>query len=604
MEYPVRKRQRISKTENRSLSAGSKHAGEEDTVLTGLEAGNGKDESITEPALSETLLLHEIRQMPQIRHNHRHRRFALVEGAVAVTLATRTQVVSQTLNVIKDQLGQTQTILTAVSEPTGFSIATNTVPYTGPATESPILSAMMSIYASLPSVMSQPTIDASTIDIGLSSGSVRNPRPSARPHRTGPTNAVMLSEASAMETVPSFMNPALTGASAMAPLPTYPASSVPAIPNNATLSSSSSSSLNGVIVPSGIGLNMSMSSAIASSSTNTFLVDPANLATNRPSFSPLTAGGSMSTTLSSSLKPTKAVPPASTTSPIPAATGVGIPASPGSPINGENGPGATGSPGQDGKSSMTATPVVVGGVVGGVAGFAFILVLILFFLRRYREGHQAGRMIRHGESDASSAGAMAIASDDPSQKVKNHRFSYTPFGAAAMIRKFRPGSQLNASSAAAPSERGFYRVSGRKLPPVLGGAGGDGYGGGIPNEVMSETSFHRESQGTFRGMMTPPEATSAGARWASEVTNTAGAERPPKSPASANPRPEDHGDPVLRSSPARTPGVVVGPSLALPGTLSSGAEAGARRPRPRDGVGRSHPSHDGSRGSRFTEDVL
>jgi hypothetical protein len=130
------------------------------------------------------------------------------------------------------------------------------------------------------------------------------------------------------------------------------------------------------------------------------------------------------------------------------------------------------------------------------------------------------------------------------------------------------------ASSTAGSERGFYRVSGRKLPSVLQ-TGGDGYGGGVVDNTLSGSSFYRDSTGLYGGPGSPP-------------------------PASSPVMPErDSGVPVMRPSPARTPVTEHGPF----GRATSPPPPPLTPPSRPDVLGRSHPSQDGSHASRFTEEV-
>lgn len=125
-------------------------------------------------------------------------------------------------------------------------------------------------------------------------------------------------------------------------------------------------------------------------------------------------------------------------------------------------------------------------------------------------------------------------------------------------------------SSTAGSEKGFYRVSGRKLPSVFQ-SGGDGYGGGlydINTQTLSGTSFYQDSQGFYGGPGSPP----------------------------FSPIQRDSGIPVMRPSPARTPVTEQGP-------FSSSTPPPLVPPTRPDLLGRSHPSQDGSHPSRFTEEV-
>ncbi|KAL5319727.1 hypothetical protein ACEPPN_012783 [Leptodophora sp. 'Broadleaf-Isolate-01'] len=148
--------------------------------------------------------------------------------------------------------------------------------------------------------------------------------------------------------------------------------------------------------------------------------------------------------------------------------------------------------------------------------------------------------------------------------------------ALATLTGYKRSSQRTADrttiSSTAGSERGFYRVSGRKLPSVLQ-SGGDGYGGGImESNTLSGSSFYRDSQGFYGG--------SGG----------------PSSPPLGLSMTRDSGVPIMREGPARTPVTEQGPFANPPASLTP-------PPRRPDVVGRSHPSLDGSQRSRFTEEV-
>lgn len=134
-------------------------------------------------------------------------------------------------------------------------------------------------------------------------------------------------------------------------------------------------------------------------------------------------------------------------------------------------------------------------------------------------------------------------------------------------------------SSTAGSERGFYRVSGRKLPSVLQ-SGGDGYGDVIDNRnanTLSGTSFYRDSSGFYGGPGSPS-----------------------MSPIGISTQ-RDSGIPVMRPSPARTPVTEHGPFFPMPPPPPPiNTSSPTHRP---DVLGRSHPSQDGSHTSRFTEEV-
>jgi len=147
-------------------------------------------------------------------------------------------------------------------------------------------------------------------------------------------------------------------------------------------------------------------------------------------------------------------------------------------------------------------------------------------------------------------------------------------GSAGILNRFRPITpQPETAIATPPGERGFYRVSGRKIPPVLGGGGGDGFGGGYGKETLESPidPYGPGPSGRFQSL----EAFGG--------SSAASGERI-----------------IMRPSPARTPERSRTPPTRSPTEASSGG----RPPRLfRDGLGRSHPSEDGSKTSKFVEDV-
>jgi hypothetical protein len=271
-----------------------------------------------------------------------------------------------------------------------------------------------------------------------------------------------------------------------------------------------------------------------------------------------------------------------------------------------------------GGSASPNTPQVIGGVVGGIAGLAIILLIALFFLRRYRQQlRDRGALL---EPDG-------LGGDAPN--TMSMRSSHTPLVAAvtASFKKMRPGSsQTTATGETGLSDRGFQRVAGRKIEPVLT-SGGDGYGGnygafgketeadketGAPSsshpeaQPLAGTSFYCDDNDFYGGhgsRTSTPKSVSA--RCASGGRDFAG-----------DSKDEYHRGPspdaivVMRPSPARSPvATSAGPSHLAPKrpgpTLPNDAPPTPALPTrfAPDGVGRSLASQDGSRGSRFTESV-
>jgi len=306
---------------------------------------------------------------------------------------------------------------------------------------------------------------------------------------------------------------------------------------------------------------------------------------------------------------------------------------------------ATSSSSSSGGSALgPATPAVVGGVVGGVAGVAFLLLILLALLRWYRKRLQSRGQLPEQIAAMSATGGRPSGANQTSSPS-----SHSPFTAAILssTRRWRPQSSTTTATAVTDyttvpdSERGFQRIAGRKIAPVIG-SGSDQYGGnygafekdfpegrltrsgpsgpqaGTPNNGerdLADSSFYRDSRGFYGGKGEPLAASptlvssSIGHTCAStrDLTNTDSIGDDLREAAL-------EGYAVMRPSPARTP-ITCSPSnssLRLPIQHGPVMDPGApptpalpsyltgRRP---DGVGRSLASQDGSRGSRFTESV-
>ncbi|KAH6686366.1 hypothetical protein F5X68DRAFT_15472 [Plectosphaerella plurivora] len=239
--------------------------------------------------------------------------------------------------------------------------------------------------------------------------------------------------------------------------------------------------------------------------------------------------------------------------------------------------------------STPETGVIVGSVFGSIAGLALVAVLVLLALRwKKRNGGRIalGEDMNRGTRGLPAAGG---ASDDAARPPMTQRSMSWGAGALAGIgakRASRNAPPPPPSPPAESGERGFYRVSGRKLPSVLA-SGGDGYSD--PNEnpfgnqnrssaMSGDSVLYRDSQGFF-DEPTPNDALGRLAVGS------------PMRPVS--------GVPIMRSGPAKTPVTESNP-FADPG-------APVLQPPPpsRDAIGRSLGSQDGSRGSgsRFTEEI-
>lgn len=309
---------------------------------------------------------------------------------------------------------------------------------------------------------------------------------------------------------------------------------------------------------------------------------------------------------------------------------------------------STSSSGSGGKPSgpgLTPTQQsVVGGVLGGVAGIGLVLLIILIVLRWYRRRLQSqGRLPEQqvgSRRDISTSGGESFLH-------MSERSSNVPLAAtmASFGRRLRPQSSNTVATTATGAtgttvpepERGFQRIAGRKIAPVIA-AGVDQYGGNYgaferdkagtapptsrkaSERELAGTSFYRDSGGFYGGKgptsSTPsPAPTTPSAPTHSRnisITRDFAAD----SPSITASKPE--GFAVLRPSPARTPTTrsPSNSSIKLPIQQAPTLEPEAP-PTPalpahlvaqRDAIGRSLASQDGSRvskgsGSRFSERI-
>ena len=236
--------------------------------------------------------------------------------------------------------------------------------------------------------------------------------------------------------------------------------------------------------------------------------------------------------------------------------------------------------------STPETGVIVGSVFGSLAGIALVAVLVLLALRwKKRNGGRItlGDDVNRGTRALPAAGGP---SDDTGAGIGMTQRSL-PFGAGALAgAAAKSVSREPTTPPAENNERGFYRVSGRKLPSVLQ-SGGDGYTDprenpfGNQNRVSTmsgDSVLYRDSQAFF-----------------AETGQDDGAGRL----AVGSPMRPVSGVPIMRSGPAKTPVTASNPFADPIPEL---------QPPSRDPIGRSLGSQDGSRGSRgsgsrFTEEI-
>ncbi|KAL4897153.1 hypothetical protein BDV59DRAFT_169916 [Aspergillus ambiguus] len=268
----------------------------------------------------------------------------------------------------------------------------------------------------------------------------------------------------------------------------------------------------------------------------------------------------------------------------------------------EQAPSATGAASSGSGSSLDSETKgkIAGGVVGGVAGLAMLIILALLFFRRRRAALQQPRGLpSHDVAGTAAANEPPRTAEMASRRSSNDPLFAASYFAPAFMKRWRQSQQTTRSDSTLssnPSERGFQKIAGRKIPSVLQ-SGGDGYGDGSFGQGSPTAS---EPSGGFPSSPPAPPRTSLS--------------QPPPShpygmPLDTSYTREEEEAVIYRPSPARTPiagssnvslstepgisHVIPQPSSAFPASIP---------PRP-DLLGRSHPSFDGSRGSRFTESL-
>lgn len=266
---------------------------------------------------------------------------------------------------------------------------------------------------------------------------------------------------------------------------------------------------------------------------------------------------------------------------------------------------ATSSPSQgSGALDSQTKGKIAGGVVGGVAG-AMVLVVLVFLLLRRRRAYQnrAPEVLPPGDMTGTAVGEGCVtrSADVVSRRSSNDPLFTASYFAPAFMKRWRQSrlsTHTESTLDSSTSERGFQKISGRKIPSVLR-SGGDGYGGGFSegSPTMSEpsVSFPPGSPVLPRSPTSqPPPSTPYGMPL--DVSYTREAE-------------ETNPIVIFRPSPARTPipgsadaSLSNEPSVSRIVPLAQGALSPTIPKRP-DVLGRSHPSFDGSRGSRFTESI-
>ncbi|KAL4868843.1 hypothetical protein BDV12DRAFT_168755 [Aspergillus spectabilis] len=255
-----------------------------------------------------------------------------------------------------------------------------------------------------------------------------------------------------------------------------------------------------------------------------------------------------------------------------------------------------------GSGSMTpqTTGKIVGGVVGGVAGATIIFLLIFLLLRRRRKtGFFFGSPAR---SIAGDGGGGLIREPSTRQMVSRDSNKESMFGAAyfapAFMKRWRQSEHSTGEESfmsSSPTERGFQKVSGRKLPSGIQ-PGFEYSSGGLEAGSPTESDF---------SPTLPPV-----------IPRSPFSQPPPSNPfsqpldASVTREVREDNRPVMRPSPARIPTSgsanatwAEASARAMPMSFPMPPSNPVAIPKRPDALGRSHPSYDGSRGSRFSENL-
>lgn len=232
--------------------------------------------------------------------------------------------------------------------------------------------------------------------------------------------------------------------------------------------------------------------------------------------------------------------------------------------------------GSTGSTTPLETPQVVGSVVGSLAGAALILAVILMLLRRHKRKRQGTLQLSNEET---TERAQPMIQD----MSRNNRIP------SAFLNRFSAISRSTVETNTSAGERSFQRVSGRKLPSAFSeGMTSDQFSRG---GTMSGSSFYQDDYGIY-----------GGPGLSKEIGKDIGG-----SPTSAG-----SGMMNFRPSPARTP-IIRHPDddvnpfedpAPFPRDRSHLSPPQSPNPeKTRSTLGRSLQSADGSRSSKFTENV-
>ncbi|KAF2125870.1 hypothetical protein P153DRAFT_95458 [Dothidotthia symphoricarpi CBS 119687] len=243
----------------------------------------------------------------------------------------------------------------------------------------------------------------------------------------------------------------------------------------------------------------------------------------------------------------------------------------------------------DDTSAPLETPQVVGSVVGSLAGAALIFAVLLLLFKRHKRNQRGRGLVLTGDNHTDNGQSMRQAPPTSSSVVP-----------AAFLNRFS-GMSRSTVDTHTTGERSFQRVSGRKLPSAFSEGMTSGQfmreGGSL-----SGTSFYQDDHGTYGGSEFLKEfGPGPSKEFAPDFSNSFGKETGGTGMAGGISTMN------IRPGPARTP-IIRHPHDEDPfdtnhgSTLSPPLSPNTDFPT-RNTLGRSLASADGSRSSRFTENV-
>ena len=235
------------------------------------------------------------------------------------------------------------------------------------------------------------------------------------------------------------------------------------------------------------------------------------------------------------------------------------------------------------ESNNVSAATIAGSVVGAVSGLAIILLLAAAVLR-WKKRQSSMKLIQGSGNDRGYGATMTGGSGGSGGPTgvgggMSQQRRSIPFAIPAALANLSGQSRFSRSTVSSDGgERGFAKISGRKLPPVLQ-FGGDGSTDRRSTMMSDQSIDYRASQNFF-------------------------GEAPLSRLALGAPMLQETSTPVFHASPARTAVETTSP-FNDPFSDDHVLESPTLPPDP---LGRSQPSYDRSTRShgsfsRFTEDI-